>query len=159
MSTTNRPRARLRLLASQREPSIHDFGPDLRGVPRLWKAVCVCSRRLSAQCTGRNPMTLELESYRSSNSPVLMHAPLDIPEICARLKQPHEAQRRRADDRRNVGISTVARKRRLSQDDARSRHTSAPLVRVSTPVWPSPHSESWDFRQPPVATEGRVHAG
>ncbi len=77
-------------------------------------------------------MTLELESYRSSNSPVLMHAPLDIPEICARLKQPHEAQRRRADDRRNVGISTVARKRRLSQDDAKSRHTSAPLVRVST---------------------------
>lgn len=56
-------------------------------------------------------MTLELESYRSSNSPVLMHAPLDIPEICARLKQPHEAQRRRADDRRNGGISTVARKR------------------------------------------------
>jgi len=69
-------------------------------------------------------MTLELESYRSSNSPVLMHAPLDIPEICARLKQPHEAQRRRADDRRNVGISTVARKRRLSQDDAKSRHTT-----------------------------------
>jgi len=22
-----------------------------------------------------------------------------------------------------------------------------------------PHSESWDFRQPPVATEGCVHAG
>lgn len=37
-------------------------------------------------------MTLELESYRSSNSPVLMHAPLDIPERCARLRQPHEAK-------------------------------------------------------------------
>ena len=85
-------------------------------------------------------MTLELESYRSSNSLVLMHAPLDMPE----------------GDRRNVGISTVARRRRLSKDDARSRHTSAPLVRVSTPVWPSSHSESWDFGQPPVATEGRV---
>ena len=85
-------------------------------------------------------MTLELESCRSSNSPVLKHAPLDIPE----------------NGRRNVGISTVARKRRLSKDDTRSRHTRAPLVRVSTPVWPSPHSESWDFGQPPVATEGRV---
>jgi hypothetical protein len=85
-------------------------------------------------------MTLELESYRSSSSLVLMHPPLYIPE----------------GDRRNVGISTVAHKRRLSKDDARSRHTSAPLVRVSTPVWPSPHSESWDFGQPPVATEGRA---
>jgi hypothetical protein len=30
-------------------------------------------------------MTPELESYRSSNSSVLMYAPFDIPEICARL--------------------------------------------------------------------------
>ena len=88
-------------------------------------------------------MTLELESYRSSNSPVLMHPPLYIPE----------------GDRRNVGISTVARKRRLSKDDAGSRHTSAPLVRVSTPVWPSPHSENWDFGQPPVAKDARPRAG
>src|SRR6476661_2656195 len=104
-------------------------------------------------------MTLELENYRSRNSPVLMHALLDIPEICARLRQPREAQTKRAGYRRDVGISAVSRKRRLSIDEARSRHASAPVVRVSTPVWPSPHSESWDFRQPPVATEGRVHAG
>jgi hypothetical protein len=32
-SSTNRPRVALWLLASQRKPSIHDFGPDLRGMP------------------------------------------------------------------------------------------------------------------------------
>src|SRR6476661_6138632 len=104
-------------------------------------------------------MTLELENYRSSNSPVLMHALLDVPEICARLRQPHEAQTKRAGDRRDVGISTVARRRRQSKNEARSRHASPPLLRVSTPVWPSSYSERWEIRQPPVATEGRVHAG
>jgi hypothetical protein len=35
----------------------------------------------------------------------------------------------------------------------------APLIRVSTPMLPPPRSESWDFGQPPLETEGRVHAG
>jgi len=56
-SSANHPRAALWVLASQRKPSIHDLGPDLRSVSRLWKAVCVRSRWLSAQCTGPNPMT------------------------------------------------------------------------------------------------------
>ena len=69
-------------------------------------------------------MTLELESHRSSSSPVLMHAPFDTPGISARLRQPHEAQIKRAGDRRNVCISTEQRSTH-SKDEARSRHTSA----------------------------------
>ena len=50
--------------------------------------------------------------------------------------------------------------RHISRDEARSRQTSAGAStwRLDTDVAP-PHSESWDFGQPPLETEGRVHAG
>jgi hypothetical protein len=37
------------LLAQQRQPTVHDFGPDLRGMSRLRKAACLRSRELRMQ--------------------------------------------------------------------------------------------------------------
>lgn len=46
---TRSPSAGLWLLAPQRQPTVHDFGPDLRGVSQLWKTACLCSCEIRTQ--------------------------------------------------------------------------------------------------------------
>ena len=41
--------ADLWLLAPQRQPTVYDFGLDLRGVSQLWKAACLCSCEIRKQ--------------------------------------------------------------------------------------------------------------
>jgi hypothetical protein len=76
-SSTNRHRAALWLLAPQREPSIHDFGPDLRGdaygrctcrerFPRIGR-LCKSEFACRFSCDGdSNSIALTIESKEPS---------------------------------------------------------------------------------------------
>jgi hypothetical protein len=127
-------------------------------------------------------MTLELESHRSKALPVLCTHLLTLPQTGNARRFPIGCRISwlcilRNLDQWEVATATGGLNKagwRLTQcrhfDEATldtclkmrrdfDTPVRAPLVRVSTPMWPPPRSESWDFGRPPLETDGRVHAG